>query len=172
MMILKKIFSFNFMIFIYVYKKKKADSKTSPTYKPSSCSLWKMRICVWVSSYISQFPRLAYTVTGLHPLWTVVLYHVVLYCHSCRCSLARSCPTLCDPVDCSMSDFPAHHQLLELAQTHVHWVSDATKPSHPLSSPSPPALNLSQHQGLFQWVRSLHQVTKELESQLQLQSFQ
>ena len=58
--------------------------------------------------------------------------------------------TLCDPMDCSMPGFPVHHQLLELAQTHVHQVGDAIQTSHPLSSPSPPAFNLSQHQGLFQ----------------------
>ena len=64
-------------------------------------------------------------------------------------SVAQSCPTLCDPMDCSMTGFPIHHQLLELAQTHVHQVGDAIQPSHPLSSPSPPAFNLSQYQGLF-----------------------
>ena len=70
-------------------------------------------------------------------------------------SIAQSCLTLCDPMDCSMpSLLPGHHQLPEFTQTHVHWVSDAIQPSHPLSSPSPPALNLSQHQGLFQWVTS------------------
>ena len=63
-------------------------------------------------------------------------------------SVTKSCPTLCNPMDCSTPGFPVHHQLLELAQTHVHWVSDAIQPSHPLSSPSPPAFNLSQHQGL------------------------
>ena len=67
-------------------------------------------------------------------------------------SVAQSCPTLCDPVDCSTPGFFVHHQLLKLAQTHVHWVGDAIKPSHPLLSPSPPALSLSQHQGLFKWV--------------------
>jgi len=61
-------------------------------------------------------------------------------------SVAQSCLTLCDPMDCSMPGLPVYHQLLELAQTHVHRVSDATQPSHPLSSPSPPAFNLSQHQ--------------------------
>ena len=71
----------------------------------------------------------------------------------------------CDPMDCSMPGFPVHHQLLELAQTHVHWVGDAIQPSHPLSSPSPPAFNLSQHQGFFHWVSSLHHVTKVLELQ-------
>ena len=75
---------------------------------------------------------------------------------------------LCDPMNCSMPGFPVHDQLLELAQTHhVHRVCDAIQPSHPLSSPSPPAFNLSQHQGLFQWVSSLHQVAKILEFQLQ-----
>ena len=74
------------------------------------------------------------------------------------CSVAQSCPNLCNPMDCSTSGFPVIHYLLELAQTHVHWVGDAIQPSHPLLSLSPPAFNLSQHQGLFQWVSSLHQV--------------
>ena len=65
-------------------------------------------------------------------------------------SVAQSCPTLCDPMDCSTPGLPVHHQVLELAQTHIHRVGDAIQPSHPLSSPSPPAFNLSQHQGLFQ----------------------
>ena len=64
-------------------------------------------------------------------------------------SVAQSCPTLCNPMDCSTPGFPVHHQLLELTQTHVHRVGDAIQPSHPLSSPSPPAFSLSQHQGLF-----------------------
>ena len=82
-------------------------------------------------------------------------------------SVAQSCPVLCDPMDCSTPGFPVHHQLLESAQTHVHQVGDAIQPSHPLSSPSPPAFNLSQHQGLFKRVSSLHQVAKVLEFQLQ-----
>ena len=86
--------------------------------------------------------------------------------------VAQSCPTLCDPMNCSMPGLPAHHQLPEFSQTHVHWVSDAIQPSHPLSPPSPPAFNLSQYQGLFQWVSSLHQVAKGLEFQLQHQPFQ
>ena len=72
----------------------------------------------------------------------------------------------------STPDFPVLHYLLEFAQTHVHWVSDAIQPSHPLSSPSSSALNLSQQQGLFQWVRSSHQVAKVLKLQLQRQSFE
>ena len=84
-------------------------------------------------------------------------------------SVAESCPTLCDPMDGST---PVHHQLPEFTQTHAHWVGDAIQPSHPLSSPYPPALNLSQLQGLFQWVSSSYQVAKVLEFQLQHQSFQ
>ena len=79
---------------------------------------------------------------------------------------------LCDPMNCSTPGLPVHHQLLESTQTHVHWVGDAIQPSHPLSSPSPPALNLSQHQGLFKWVSPSHQVAKVLEFQLQHQFLQ
>ena len=81
-------------------------------------------------------------------------------------SVAQSCLTLCDPMDCSTPGFSVPHQLLEVFQTHVHRVSDAIQPSHPLLSPSPPVFNLSQQQGLFQWVSSLHQVVKVLEFQL------
>ena len=87
-------------------------------------------------------------------------------------SVSQSCPTLCDPMNRSSPGLPVHHQLLEFTQTHVHWVGDAIQSSHPLLSPSPPALNFSQHQGLFKWVRSSHQVAKVLEFQLQHQSFQ
>ena len=75
-------------------------------------------------------------------------------------SVAQSCPTLCDTMNHSMPGLPVHHQPPEFTQTHVQWVGDAIQPSHPLSSPSPPAFNLSQHQGLFQWVSSWHQVAK------------
>ena len=75
-------------------------------------------------------------------------------------------------MDCSTPGLPVHHQLLEFTQTHIHWVSDAIQPSHPLSSPSPSISNLSQHQGLFKRVSSSHQVAKVLEFQLQYQSFQ
>ena len=87
-------------------------------------------------------------------------------------SVAQSCLTLCDPMDCSIPGFPVHNQLLELAKTHVHWISDAIQPFHPLLSPSSPAFNPFQHQGLFKWVSSSHQVAKVLEFQLQNQSFQ
>ena len=74
-------------------------------------------------------------------------------------SVAQSCLALCDPMDCSKPGLPVHHQLPEFTQTHVHWIGDAIQPSHPLSSPFPPTFNLSQHQGLFKWVSSSHQVT-------------
>ena len=81
-------------------------------------------------------------------------------------SVAQSCPTLCDPMNCSTPGLPVRHQLPEFTQTHVHRVSDAIQPSHPLLSPSPPAPNPSQHQSLFQWVNSSHEVAKVLEFQL------
>ena len=87
-------------------------------------------------------------------------------------SVAQLCPTLFDSMDCSTPGLPVYHQLAELTQTHVCWVGDAIQPSYPLSSPSPPAFNLSRHQDLFQGVSSLHQVARILEFQLQHQSFQ
>ena len=85
----------------------------------------------------------------------------------CLSSVTQSCPTLCDPMDCSTPGLPVHHQLQELAQTHVHRVSDAIQPSHPLSSSSP-AFNLSQHQGVFQRIVFSHQMVKILELQLSI----
>ena len=87
-------------------------------------------------------------------------------------SVAQSCPILCNPMDCSTPSLPVHHQLPEFTQIHVHWVSNVIQPSHSLLSPSPPAFNLSQHQGLFKWVSSSQQVAKVLEFQLQHHSFQ
>ena len=81
-------------------------------------------------------------------------------------SVAQLCPTLCDPMNCSTPGLPVYHQLPEFTQTQVHRVSDAIQPSHPLSSPSPPAPNPSQHQSLFQWVNLSHEVAKVLEFQL------
>ena len=91
-------------------------------------------------------------------------WHVLTWSTS---SVAQLCPTLCDPMNHSMPGLPVHHQLPESTQTHVHRVGDAIRPSHPLSSP-PPALNLSQHQGLFKRVSSSHQVAKVLEFQLHI----
>ena len=105
--------------------------------------------------------------------WKSFLYSSVYSCHLFLISpasiqfssVAQSCPTLCDPMNRSTPGFPVHHQLLGLTQTHIHWVSDAIQPSHPLSSPSPPAPNPSQHQSLFQWVNSSHEVAKVPEFQ-------
>ena len=91
-------------------------------------------------------------------------------CSCCCCSVTQSCPALCDSMDCSTRGFLVFHCFPEFVQTHVHWVSDAIQPFHPLSPPSPLALNLFQHQGLIQWVSSSHQVAKVLE--FQLESFQ
>ena len=83
-------------------------------------------------------------------------------------SVAQSCLTLCDPMNGSTPCLPVHHQLLEFTQTHVHRVSDAIQPSYPLSSPSPPAPNPSQHQSLVQWVNSSHEVAKVVEFQFRI----
>ena len=95
----------------------------------------------------------------LHVLSLIFLFFSVQFS-----SVTQSCSTLCEPMDSSMAGFPVHHQLLELTQTHVHWVSEAIQPSHALSPHSPPAFNLPQHQDLFQWVSSSHQVAKVLVS--------
>ena len=103
------------------------------------------------------------------PFNSILLFWFIFLC---CCSVTKSCLTLCNPMDCSMPGFPVLHYRLESGQTHVHWVSDTIQPSHPLFPPSPSALNLSQDQGLFQWVGSSHQVAKVLELQLQHKSFQ
>ena len=108
-------------------------------------------------------------------LWTLQLNqqtaHTVLY-PSCCCSVSKLCPALCNTMDCNTPASSGFHYLLELTQSHVHWVNYAIQPSHPLWSPSPPALNLSQHQGLFQWVSSSYQMAKVLELQFHYQPFQ
>ena len=100
--------------------------------------------------------------------------HDVLVCYRVACChpVVKRCPTLCNPMDCSTPSFLVFHCLLESAQTHVYWVGDTIQPSDSLSPPSPLALNLFQHQSLFQWVSSSHQVAQVLELQLQHQSFQ
>ena len=112
--------------------------------------------------------------------WRVINLYIILFwyfgsrtkhCSVQFSSIALSRPTLCDPMNWSMPGFPVFHQLLELAQTQVHQIGDGFQPSHPLSSPSLHAFSLSQHQSLFQWVSSSHQVAKILELQLQHQSF-
>ena len=131
--------------------------------------------------YIRHFPfsssssQVCTLVLRRNTSWTLTVNHL-LHKYSLISiqfsSVAQLCPTLCHPMDCSTPGLPAHHQLLEFTQTHVHWVGDAIQPSHPLSSPSSPAFSLSQHQGLFKWIGSSHQVAKVLEFQHQHQSFQ
>ena len=99
------------------------------------------------------------------------LFRINYFCIPYFSSVAQSCPVLWDLMDCSTPGFPVHHQLLEPTQAHVHQVSDAIQPSHPLSSPSP-TFNLSQNQGLYKLVSSSHQVAKVLEFQHHHQSFQ
>ena len=134
------------------------------------CNLWtmvKMQISLikYLSVHAHHFTVSASSLSLNFP----PLYSETLVKFS---SVAQSCPTLCDPMNRSMPDLLVHRQLPEFTQTHVHWVSDAIPPSHPLLSPSPPAFNLSQLPGLFRWVSSSHQVAKVLEFQLQHQSFQ
>ena len=101
-------------------------------------------------------------------MWLPGSFFLFILCTlCCCCSVIKSCPVLHDPMDCSTPGFPVLHHLLELVQIHVHRVSDAIQPSHPLLPPSPPSLNLSQHQGLSQWVGCSNQVAKVLELQLQ-----
>ena len=120
----------------------------------------------------------------MHVICAHITYLNILICFVCEyinmysisvsqsvSSVAQSFLNLCDPMNRSTPGLPVHHQLPEFTQTHVHRVSDAIQPSHPLSSPSPLARNPSQHQGIFQLVNSLHEVAKVLEFQLQHQSF-
>ena len=109
----------------------------------------------------------------IYPISPKCVFLLISYNHSVQfSSLAQLCTTLCNPRDCSTPGFPVHHHFSAPTQTHVHWVSDAIQPSHPLSSLPPHAFNHSQSHGLFKWVSSSHQVAKVLEFQLQHQSFQ
>ena len=116
----------------------------------------------------SEWKWLSVCWIGARNHWLIVLSRVEDHQFSL---VAQSCPAPCYPIDCSMTGLPVHHQIPDLTQTHVHQVGDAIQP-YPLSSPSPPAFNLSQQQGLFKWVSSSHQVVKVLEFQLQHLSFQ
>ena len=128
----------------------------NPDIKPVSPAL-----CVNCLLYEPRFLFFVFSLVHSYYYWSSVQFN----------SVAQSCPTLCDPMNRSTPGLPVHHQLPELTQTHVHRVGDTIQPSHPLSSPSPPAPNPSQHQGLFQWINSSHGVAKLLEFQLQHQSF-
>ena len=128
---------------------KEAALKFQRLYFLLLISLRLSSVCVYacwfyLSIYVSIHPC-------IHPFIQLFLYFQDQFS-----SVAQSRPTLCDPMDCSTPGLPVHHQLPEFTQTHVHWVDDAIQPSHPHLSPSPPAFNLSQHQGLFKWVSSSH----------------
>ena len=110
----------------------------------------------WTTWSSSHKQHAAMLETSPFSFWTHSTYSL----HHIISSVTQSCPNLCDPMDRSMPGLPVHHQLPEFTQTLVHWVSDAIQPSYPLSSPSPPAFNLSQHQGLCQQVSFSHQVVK------------
>ena len=132
--------------------------------------LSQARILEWVAI---SFPGHV-TDPGIKPTVSCIGRQMLYHCANIPFSSVQSpvVPTLCDPMNCSTPRLPVHHQLPEFTQTHVHRVGDAIRPSHPLSSPPPPAPNPSQHQGLFQWVSSSHEVAEVLEFQLQHQSFQ
>ena len=132
------------------------------------CLHWSYFVCDF---YVTFKNSSSHPMNGASQPYLVFL-HIILSSWYCPTSVqfssvTQSCPTLCSPMNHSTPGLPVHQQLPESIQTHVHWISDAIQPYHPLSSPSPPALNLSHHQGLFKWVSSLHQVAKVLEFQLQ-----
>ena len=164
-------------------------------YKTHGLSRWTALLGLWARKLSICFPiqlpvlcacvsrsmhtvlvLLSYTVHFNIAFIHKYMYFIVANINHSLLSLAfqftQSCPTLCDPMDCSTPSLPVHHQLPESTQTHVHWVCDAIQPSQLLLSCSPPTFNLSQHQGLFKWVSSSHHVAKVLEFQLQHQSFQ
>ena len=138
----------------------------SPTYMPT-CFIIQQFLWPLLLSFIFHIALIHWSLLPGFSRYLAKLQSSVQFS-----SLAQSCLTLCDSTNCSSPGLPVYHQLPESTQTHVHWVGDAIQPSHPLSFPSPPALKISQHQGLFQWVSSLHQVAKVLEFQLQHQSYQ
>jgi len=159
------------------------DRGLSPKHSSAPCSGWSL--CLLLQSYwgnredsgISwkgKWIRYCIINTGLpSKVSSPLVYTLYIKLHSVQfSSVAQSCPTHCDPVHHSTPGLPVHHQLPEITQTQVHRVGDATQPSLPLLSPSPPAPNPPQHQGLFQWVNSSHEVAKVLEFQPQHQSFQ
>ena len=125
---------------------------------PSALRTLKKNCAQWLSFCLEDAPLAQGRPASVH-LWQWITQF--------SSAQSQSCPILCDPMDCSTPGLPVHHQLPEFTQTHGHWVGDAIQPSHPLWSPSPPAFNLSHHQGLFKWVSSLHQVAKVLGLQFQ-----
>ena len=143
-----------YFILIWMAKLKKIDYNKK--YILYDSTLWHSRrgkISWWKTDLLSRMEYRRRLITeGYERIFSTDFYENILCLDFVMVqfiSVAQSCPTLCDPMDCSIPGFTVLHQYPELVQTHVHWVSDAIQPSHPLSSPSPPAFNLSQHEGLF-----------------------
>ena len=134
----------------------------------------KLWILCCLHKYESWFHFMLFGKVEGRSLLCLIRFNLLLFCGKLSSvQFSRSsCRTLCDPMNCRTPGLPFHHQIPEFTQTHVHRVGDAIQPSHPLSSPSPPAPNPSQHQSLLQWVNSSHEVAKVLEFELQHQSFQ
>ena len=145
-----------------------AYTPRKPELKETHIPQCSLQHCLQQLTRTWKQPRYPSADGGIRKSWYI---HTMTYSVQFS-SVTQSCLTLCDPMNRSTPGLPVHHQLPESTQTHVHRVGDAIQPSHPLSSPSPPAPNPSQHQGLFQWVNSSHEVAKVLEFQLQHQSFQ
>ena len=158
---------------------RREGSATCPGSFVSAFWLWKEKDCLPEAGILIQSGSLESTLRRHEKTWRPFqatfslekIFRDVLYMPNYKAgfsphlplklsSVTQSCPTLCDPMNRSMPGLPVHHQLPESTQTHVHRVGDTIQPSHPLSPPSLPALSLSQHQGLFQWVSSSHQVAK------------
>ena len=149
------------------------------------CSVSDFFVTPWIAALQASLPFTVslsslklMSIESVMPSNHLILCHPLIFLPSILpssvqlSSVTRLCLTPCDPKFGSTPGLPVHHQLPEFTQTHVHYIGDVIQPSHPLSSPSPPTFNLTQYQGFFQWVSSLHQVVKELEFQRQYQSFQ
>ena len=132
--------------------------RTLHVFSPSLFSHYEMSKCYRIFSVLRNTILFPWKILWGQLILAIWRFKMSFTRHQFR-SVAESCPTLCNPMDCSTPGLPVHHrQLPEFTQTHVHQVGDAIQPSHPLLSPSPPAFNLSQHQGLFKWVSPSHQV--------------
>ena len=162
--------SFNSMIWVGAISK----SIQHPCHSPISIITGEFSLVYLMSYHLLGFSWNHLTFTSLRTgvCLYLSLYLSLSFVYLPAAAVVQSCLTLCNPMECSTPGFPDLHQVPEFVQPHVHWVNDTIQPFHPLSSPSPPAFNLSQHQGLFQWVNSSHQVAKVLELPLQHQSFQ
>ena len=144
------------------------DWATSLSLSASKDYMWHFPFDLLKWIIVAEFltPK-RFFIPGLKVLLVMLFYYwSTEFCILQFSSVTQLCPTLCEPMNRSTPGLPVHPQLLEFTQTHVHWVGDAIQPSHPLSTPSPPALNPSQHHSLFQWVNSLREVAKVLEFQL------